>query len=75
LLVFLLVSAAIDEENYFTFRWLWQWSSIGQGHHAASIKQRTGDLERRIAIAYFFGATIFAGNDRRVVDGDRPACD
>jgi hypothetical protein len=32
LLVFLLVSAAIDEENYFTFRWLWQWSSIGQGH-------------------------------------------
>ena len=35
LLVFLLVSAAIDEENYFTFRWLWQWSSIGQGHHPA----------------------------------------
>jgi hypothetical protein len=32
LLVFLLVSAAIDEENYFTFRWLWQSSSIGQGH-------------------------------------------
>ena len=34
LLVFLLVSAAIDEENYFTFRWLWQWSSIGQGRRA-----------------------------------------
>jgi hypothetical protein len=34
LLVFLLVSAAIDEENYFTFRWLWQWSSIGQGHQS-----------------------------------------
>ena len=32
LLVFLLVSAAIDEENYFTFRWLWQWSSVGQGY-------------------------------------------
>jgi hypothetical protein len=29
---FLLVSAVIDEENYFTFKWLWQWSSIGQGH-------------------------------------------
>jgi hypothetical protein len=42
---------------------------------AFSIKQRTGDLERQIAIAYFFGATIFAGNDRRVVDGDRPAFD
>ena len=34
LLVFLLVLAAIDEENYFTFRWLWQWSSIGQRHQA-----------------------------------------
>jgi len=38
LLVFLLVSAAIDEENYFTFRWLWQWSSIGQGHHPALLR-------------------------------------
>jgi hypothetical protein len=37
LLVFLLVSAAIDEENYFTFRWLWQWSSIGQGHQDKNI--------------------------------------
>jgi hypothetical protein len=45
------------------------------GTMLASIKQRTGDLERQIAIAYFFGATIFAGNDRRVVDDDRPACD
>lgn len=35
LLVFLLVSAAIDEVNYFTFKWLWQWSSIGQGHQQA----------------------------------------
>jgi hypothetical protein len=34
LLAFLLVSAAIDEENYFTFKWLLQWSSIGQGHQA-----------------------------------------
>ena len=32
LLVFLLVSATIDEENYFTFKWLLRWSSIGQGH-------------------------------------------
>jgi len=29
LLVFLLVSAAIDEENYFTFKWLWQWYRPG----------------------------------------------
>jgi len=37
LLVFLLVSAVIDEENYFTFKWLWQWSSIGQGHQIENI--------------------------------------
>jgi hypothetical protein len=44
LLAFLLVSAAIAEENYFTFKWLWQWSSIGQGHHFKSntLTQRSG---------------------------------
>jgi hypothetical protein len=39
LLVFLLVSAAIGDENYFTFKWLWQWSSIGQGHQAFACGQ------------------------------------
>jgi hypothetical protein len=53
LLVFLLVSAAIDEENYFTFRGLWQWSSIGQGHHTENINNNN-DLD------YWFDA-LFPG--------------
>jgi hypothetical protein len=52
-LVFLLVSAAIDEENYFTFRGLWQWSSIGQGHHTENINNNN-DLD------YWFDA-LFPG--------------
>jgi len=47
LLVFLLVSAAIDEENYFTFRWLWQWSSIGQGHQDKNINNNN-NLHHRL---------------------------
>jgi hypothetical protein len=44
LLAFLLVSAAIDEENYFTFKWLWQWSSIGQGHQTKNINNNNSLL-------------------------------
>ena len=32
-LVFPLVSAAINDENYFKFRWLWYCAVAGQGHH------------------------------------------
>jgi hypothetical protein len=32
LLVFPLVSAAIDDENYFKFKWLWHKAVAGQGH-------------------------------------------
>jgi hypothetical protein len=32
LLVFLLVSATIEDKNYYKFKWLWHWAVIGQGH-------------------------------------------
>lgn len=47
LLAFLLVSAAIDEENYFIFRWLWQWASIGQGTILPPIKIKLRTLSGR----------------------------
>jgi hypothetical protein len=59
LLAFLLVSAAIDEENYFTFKWLWQWSSIGQGHQKRFASRRMIDhIPQMIAVlaAPGFGA-------------------
>jgi positive regulator of sigma E activity len=34
LLVFPLVSAAIDDENYLKFKWLCDWSTTGQGRRA-----------------------------------------
>jgi hypothetical protein len=34
LLVFPLVSAAIDDENYFKFKWLWHKAVAGQGRQA-----------------------------------------
>ena|SRR5882724_13392278 len=36
LLVFLLVSTAIDDENIFKFKWLWHQALAGQGHHPPS---------------------------------------
>jgi hypothetical protein len=42
-LVFLLASAAIDDKNYFNFKWLWHYAVIGQGTIRAStlIRQRS----------------------------------
>jgi hypothetical protein len=37
LLVFLLVSAAIDDKNHFKFKWLWYWAATGQGHQTKNI--------------------------------------
>ncbi|WP_315763713.1 hypothetical protein [Bradyrhizobium sp. SZCCHNR2009] len=34
LLVFVLVSAAIDDKSRFKFKWLWLQAIIGQGHHS-----------------------------------------
>jgi hypothetical protein len=33
MLVFLLVSAAIEDESCFRFKWLWPYAVTGQGHH------------------------------------------
>ena len=63
LLVFLLVSAAIDEENYFTFRWLWQWSSIGQGHQTKNINDNNN-------LQYWFDFR-FSGNFSRGIENTR----
>jgi hypothetical protein len=42
-LVFPLVSAAIDDENYFKFKWLGYYAVAGQGHQAENIN-RNNDL-------------------------------
>jgi len=42
LLVFLLVSAAIDDENCFKFNWLWYYAIVGQGHHASPSQATRG---------------------------------
>ncbi|XSC44774.1 hypothetical protein ACF1BQ_046500 [Bradyrhizobium sp. RDT10] len=38
LLVFLLVSAATDDENSFKFNWLWYQAVVGQGHHGKKLQ-------------------------------------
>jgi hypothetical protein len=38
MLVFRLVSAAIEDENCFRFKWLWHYAVIGQGHHPALLR-------------------------------------
>ena len=42
LLVFLLVSAAINDENYLKFNWLWYWAVTGQGHHSGTLAAAAG---------------------------------
>jgi hypothetical protein len=38
LLVFPLVSAAIGDENYFKFKWLWHQAVTGQGHQPSLLR-------------------------------------
>ncbi|MGY4430975.1 hypothetical protein ACVWWO_003452 [Bradyrhizobium sp. F1.13.1] len=54
--VILLVSATIEEVNYSTFQWLWQWSSIGEGPRTSP----QADFRCGLA-AGFFAAATFAG--------------
>jgi len=42
LLVFVLVSAAIEDENNRKFIWLWHHAVIGQGHHASPLRATRG---------------------------------
>jgi hypothetical protein len=44
LLVFLLVSPAIDDENCFKFKWLWYCAVTGQGHQKPSLKFRRANV-------------------------------
>ncbi len=59
-LVFLLVLVAIDDENCFTFKWLWRRSSIGQGHQAEN-------TNRNNSLSHWFDS-IFLGKFSSLVE-------
>jgi hypothetical protein len=78
LLVFLLVSAAINDENYLQFKWLWNYAVTGQGHQKPSLPalalatgatsalhqfKTSGDWERRGAM---FDSIFMCGRPLRI---------
>jgi hypothetical protein len=60
LLVFLLVSAAIDDENFYKFKWLLHWAVIGQGHQAENTNKNN-------SLSHWFDS-IFLGKFSSLVE-------
>ena len=61
MLVFVLVSAAIEDESRFKFKWLWHYTVAGQGHHFSTNQSKTTTR----AAAALTAAGLVSIEDRR----------